>query len=161
MKNKGFTLIELLAVIVILAIIALIATPVILGIIEDARTSAAERSAELVKSGVQNAYTGYMMKNNGVAPSKVGEYMAESAGFFTVDSVTVAESVTTSSTEVEVTTDDNVTCTIAQDTTDSTQVKVACAGSFPEVKTDDDKYVKDAWDSGNRTYYFTASLKTN
>ena len=33
MKEKGFTLIELLAVIVILAIIALIATPIILGII--------------------------------------------------------------------------------------------------------------------------------
>ena len=36
-KMKGFTLIELLAVIVILAVIALIATPIILGIVEDAR----------------------------------------------------------------------------------------------------------------------------
>ena len=36
MKRKGFTLIELLAVIVILAIIALIATPTILGVIEKA-----------------------------------------------------------------------------------------------------------------------------
>lgn len=46
MKNKkGFTLIELLAVIVILAIIALIATPVVLGIIDDARKSAARDSA--------------------------------------------------------------------------------------------------------------------
>ena len=44
MKNKGFTLIELLAVIVILAIIALIATPTILGVVEDARRSAAESS---------------------------------------------------------------------------------------------------------------------
>ena len=32
-KNKGFTLIELLAVIVILALIALIATPIILNVI--------------------------------------------------------------------------------------------------------------------------------
>ena len=47
MKNKGFTLIELLAVIVILAIIALIATPIILGIITDARKQANMRSAEL------------------------------------------------------------------------------------------------------------------
>ena len=39
MKKKGFTLIELLAVIVILAIIALIATPIILGIIDDTRKS--------------------------------------------------------------------------------------------------------------------------
>lgn len=46
MKNKkGFTLIELLAVIVILAIIALIATPIILNMIEDARKSAAVDSA--------------------------------------------------------------------------------------------------------------------
>lgn len=46
MKNqKGFTLIELLAVIVILAIIALIATPMILGVIDKARKGAAESSA--------------------------------------------------------------------------------------------------------------------
>ncbi len=44
-SNKGFTLIELLAVIVILAIIALIATPTILGVIETARKGSAEQSA--------------------------------------------------------------------------------------------------------------------
>ena len=47
MKNKGFTLIELLAVIVILAIIALIATPIILGIINDSKKQSSMRSAEL------------------------------------------------------------------------------------------------------------------
>ena len=46
MKNKkGFTLIELLAVIVILAIIALIATPIILNMIENAKKGAAIDSA--------------------------------------------------------------------------------------------------------------------
>ena len=45
MKNEGFTLIELLAVIVVLAIIALIATPMILGVVEKARKGAAESSA--------------------------------------------------------------------------------------------------------------------
>lgn len=45
MNKKGFTLIELLAVIVVLAIIALIATPIILGVIEDARKSSVESSA--------------------------------------------------------------------------------------------------------------------
>jgi type IV pilus assembly protein PilA len=47
MKNnkKGFTLVELLAVIVILAIIALIATPIILNVIDDAKTNAAKNSA--------------------------------------------------------------------------------------------------------------------
>ena len=46
MKNKrGYTLIELLAVIVILAIIALIATPIILNMIENAKKGAAKDSA--------------------------------------------------------------------------------------------------------------------
>ena len=43
-KNKGFTLIELLAVIVILALIALIATPIILNVINDAKKEAAKDS---------------------------------------------------------------------------------------------------------------------
>ena len=51
-KKKGFTLIELLAVIVILAIIALIATPIILNIVEKARKSAFENTAYgIIKSG--------------------------------------------------------------------------------------------------------------
>lgn len=44
-SNKGFTLIELLAVIVILAIIALIATPIILGVIDTAKEGSAKSSA--------------------------------------------------------------------------------------------------------------------
>ena len=47
MKKNGFTLIELLAVIVILAIIALIATPIILSIIEDTRNSSKDESVKL------------------------------------------------------------------------------------------------------------------
>ena len=45
MKRKGFTLIELLAVIVILAVISLIATPMILGVIETSKESSAKVSA--------------------------------------------------------------------------------------------------------------------
>ncbi len=52
--RKGFTLIELLAVIVILAIIALIATPIILNIVEDSKKSAATESARLYVDGLQN-----------------------------------------------------------------------------------------------------------
>ena len=44
-KKKGFTLVELLAVIVILALIALIATPIILNVINDAKKQAAKDSA--------------------------------------------------------------------------------------------------------------------
>ena len=50
--NKGFTLIELLAVIVILAVIALIATPIILNIIEDTREQSAKSSANLYVDGL-------------------------------------------------------------------------------------------------------------
>ena len=46
MNKKGFTLIELLAVIVILAIIALIVTPVVSNIISSARKAANARSVE-------------------------------------------------------------------------------------------------------------------
>ena len=70
MKNKGFTLIELLAVIVILAIIALIATPIILGIIEDARKGAKENSAKLIVSTVEKAYASAYMLNDGKVPTK-------------------------------------------------------------------------------------------
>ena len=52
--KKGFTLIELLAVIIILAIIALIATPIILNVINDARKSAGLSESEMIMSGINN-----------------------------------------------------------------------------------------------------------
>ena len=54
MNKKGFTLIELLAVIVILAIIALIATPLILNVIDQAREGAAKNSAYGYASAVES-----------------------------------------------------------------------------------------------------------
>ena len=55
MKNKlGFTLIELLAVIIILAIVALIATPIILDVVEDARISAGRSEANMILGGINN-----------------------------------------------------------------------------------------------------------
>ena len=55
MKKNAFTLIELLAVIVILAIIALIATPIILGIINDSKEQSTKRSAENYIDAVEQA----------------------------------------------------------------------------------------------------------
>ena len=54
MKKCGFTLIELLAVIIILAIIAVIATPIILNVIDDARKSAGLSESEMIMSGINN-----------------------------------------------------------------------------------------------------------
>ena len=70
--KKGFTLIELLAVIVILAIIALIATPIILGIINDARKESNERSVELYASAVRNAIASYQLTHP-TAPTKFSD----------------------------------------------------------------------------------------
>ena len=54
MKKNAFTLIELLAVIIILAIVALIATPIILNVIEDAKKSAGKSEANMILSGINN-----------------------------------------------------------------------------------------------------------
>ncbi len=52
--KNAFTLIELLAVIIILAIVALIATPIILNVIEDAKISAGKSEAQMILGGINN-----------------------------------------------------------------------------------------------------------
>ncbi|MGE5456474.1 MAG: prepilin-type N-terminal cleavage/methylation domain-containing protein [Ignavibacteriales bacterium] len=69
--NKGFTLIELLAVIVILAIIALIASPIIIGLIEDARKEAAANSAYGVFHSVENVYAKVLLTNGNGLPDYI------------------------------------------------------------------------------------------
>ena len=65
MKNKkGFTLIELLAVIVILAIIALIATPIIVGVINDAKKNAFKDTAYGVMDAGKLYYAGEFGNDN-------------------------------------------------------------------------------------------------
>ena len=53
-RHNAFTLIELLAVIIILAIVALIATPIILNVIEDAKISAGKSEAQMILGGINN-----------------------------------------------------------------------------------------------------------
>lgn len=64
MNKKGFTLIELLAVIVILAIILLITTPLILGVIKDARKGAFQNSAYGIMTAAENKYMLNELKGN-------------------------------------------------------------------------------------------------
>ena len=70
MNKKGFTLIELLAVIVVLAIIALIATPIVMNVIEKAQVGANERSVEGYMKAYEAAYYQYMLENGGVEPAE-------------------------------------------------------------------------------------------
>ena len=123
--KRGFTLIELLAVIVILAIIALIATPIILGIINDARTEAKERSAELVVTGVEYAVTQYMYKNEGKVPTT----LADIKPYFDVENVTLAD--TGKVTEEGA---DTAFCTVAPVTVgEDTKFTVDCGSYLKEV----------------------------
>ena len=69
MKNKkiGFTLIELLAVIIVLAIIALIATPIIFNVIENAKIKSLENSCYGVIDAVRTKYAeGLLNSENGL-----------------------------------------------------------------------------------------------
>ncbi len=66
-KKKGFTLIELLAVIVILAIISLIATPIVLNLIDSAKKGAFERSVEGVVRSANLFYAQELVNNPNVA----------------------------------------------------------------------------------------------
>ena len=78
MKRKNaFTLIELLAVIVVLAIIALIATPIVMNTIKNAKKGAAERSADSYIKQVETAVAEERLNKNEVLE---GEYQITSDG---------------------------------------------------------------------------------
>ena len=67
MKKKGFTLIELLAVIVVLAVIALIATPIVLNLINTAKKGAAEQSVTGYVKAIENTIIKDMINNKEVS----------------------------------------------------------------------------------------------
>ena len=86
--KKGFTLIELLAVIIILAIVALIATPIILDVVEDARKSAAKSETSMILSGIQSYCATEDMK------VQMGSVQASSAKCSGKSSITAADVAT-------------------------------------------------------------------
>ena len=89
MKRKGFTLIELLAVIVVLAIIALIATPIVMNTIKNAKKGAAERTADNYIKQVETTIAEKKLENN---PLTDGLYTIDENGNLTGNGLT--ESVT-------------------------------------------------------------------
>ena|SRR5574344_105873 len=86
--KKGFTLIELLAVIVILAIIALIASPIVIGLIENANKESAERSTEAAANAAKTAYALKQLDPTKTLPTNVCGLTMDNAPASTVCAVT-------------------------------------------------------------------------
>ena len=85
--KKGFTLIELIAVLVIMAIIALIVTPLVMSIIRKARGSADKRSIDAYGRSIELAIAGYLL-DNGTFPTSISELTIEYSGEEVVCSTT-------------------------------------------------------------------------
>ena len=78
-KNKGFTLIELIAVLVIMAIIALIVTPLVLNVVRKAKDSANKRSVDAYGKSIDLAVASYLMEK-GDFPTSVDQLTIEYSG---------------------------------------------------------------------------------
>lgn len=141
MNKKGFTLIELLAVIVILAIIALIATPIILGIINDAKSSAKKRSAELIYSGVEYAYVSSMWAGTDGA-SVASPSLADIKKHFKADNVK-DENVKDETTKLSITADDGAYCEVTVEKGFKVVCKSAVDGDEYFTKTVSDALTTD------------------
>ena len=85
--KKGFTLIELIAVLVIMAIIALIATPLVMNIIRKARIAADKRSIDAYGRSIELAIAGYLL-DTGKFPTEVSQLTIEYSGSQVVCSTT-------------------------------------------------------------------------
>ena len=78
-KKSAFTLIELIAVLVIMAIIALIVTPLVMNIIRKARIAADKRSIDAYGRSIEYAIASYLL-DNGRFPTDVSQLTIEYSG---------------------------------------------------------------------------------
>ena len=78
-NKKGFTLIELVAVLVIMAIIALIVTPLVMNIIRKAKIAADKRSVDAYGRSVELAIANYLL-DNGDFPTEISQLTIEYSG---------------------------------------------------------------------------------
>ena len=85
--KKGFTLIELIAVLVIMAILALIVTPLVMSIIKKAKVSADKRSIDAYGRSIELAIAGYLL-DNGTFPTSIEQLTIEYSGDEVVCSTT-------------------------------------------------------------------------
>ncbi len=79
LRKRGFTLIELIAVLVIMAILALIVTPLVMNIIRKAKLAADKRSIDAYGRSIEYAIASYLL-DNGKFPTSVGELSIEYSG---------------------------------------------------------------------------------
>ena len=86
-KRNAFTLIELVAVLVIMAIIALIVTPLVMNIIRKARIAADKRSVDAYGRSIELAIAGYLM-DTGSFPTSIEQLTIEYSGDEVVCSTT-------------------------------------------------------------------------
>ena len=86
-EKKGFTLIELIAVLVIMAILALIVTPLVMSIIRKAKISADKRSIDAYGRSIELAIAGYLL-DNGDFPTSIEQLTIEYSGEEVVCSTT-------------------------------------------------------------------------
>jgi prepilin-type N-terminal cleavage/methylation domain-containing protein len=80
-QRKGFTLVELAIVIAILGILAVVAIPKYLGMVDDARSAAAKSQLGTVRSAIAIYYA----KNKGLMPTTLGGALFADGTMPTVD----------------------------------------------------------------------------
>ena len=78
-KKKGFTLIELIGVLVIMAIIVLIVTPLVMNIIRKARIVADKRSIDAYGRSIEYAIATFLL-DTGNFPTSIGDLTIEYSG---------------------------------------------------------------------------------
>ena len=180
MKRKGFTLIELLAVIVVLSIIALITTPIIFNVIENAKIKSIEKSCYGVIDAVRTKYAEGLLNLNKITTGDVNELTVAGekpiAGTWTIynskDSVEKGikiEGVKFASMKDYVCTNvnsdgtinSNVTCTKENDVSSEPILKEKLLGTNDSnvVTSGDGLYSKTT--STGTTYYFKGAVENN
>ena len=179
-KKKGFTLIELLAVIIVLSIIALITTPIIFNVIENAKIKSLEKSCYGVIDAVRTKYAEGLLNLNKITTGNVNELTVAGekpiAGTWTIynskDSVEKGikiEGVKFASMKDYVCTNvnsdgtinSNVTCTKENDVSSEPILKEKLLGTNDSnvVTSGDGLYSKTT--STGTTYYFKGAVENN
>ena len=182
MKNKkiGFTLIELLAVIIVLAIIALIATPIIFNVIENAKIKSLENSCYGVIDAVRTKYAEGLLNLNKITNGNVNELTVSGEkpidGTWTIDNSKDSEQrgikidnvrfssmkdYACSNVNSNGTINSKVTCTKGNDVSSESILKEKLLGTNDSnvVTRGDGLYAQTV--GSNKTYYYKGAVENN